>query len=88
MPRYYLFNGERARNEEIAQVKNMMPILTISGRGYWEGGGGSCANRGGVSANMKLGTNFMKRGKEAYEFDHNENNNNNNKQIHLLTPFN
>ena len=21
-------------------MKNMMPILTISGRGYWEGGGG------------------------------------------------
>ena len=33
---------------------------------------------------MKLGTNFMKRGKEAYEFDHNENNNNNNKQIPSL----
>ena len=45
MPLYYIFllewlmgrggEGGGGRNEEIAQVKNMMPIFTTSGRGYY-----------------------------------------------------
>ena len=79
MPLYYIFllewlMGRGARgggNQEIAQVKNMMPIFTSSGRGYY------LQDKGGVLCLVQIGEGqvqlrswvriFMKRGKEAYE---------------------
>ena len=64
--------GGEGWNEEIAQVKNMMPIFTCSGRSYY------LKDEGGVLCLMQIGEGqvqlrswvriFIKRGKEAYEF--------------------